>query len=83
MKSWLTRCESVCCPDTDLLCSDKVKLRNERLNVQVIFFSLNISFVFSCNFLLIIYCCIIFPLLTNCAGNAERDAGLRCPAPGS
>lgn len=35
MKSWLDRCESVCCPDTDLLCADKVKLRNELLNVQV------------------------------------------------
>ncbi len=35
MKSWLARCESVCCPDTDLLSADKVKLRNELLNVQV------------------------------------------------
>lgn len=35
MKNWLDRCESVCCPDTDLLCADKVKLRNELLNVQV------------------------------------------------
>ncbi|XP_074471050.1 nesprin-1-like isoform X3 [Sebastes fasciatus] len=34
MKSWLSRCESVCCPDTDLLSADKVKLRNELLNVQ-------------------------------------------------
>lgn len=35
MKGWLDRCESVCCPDTDLLCADKAKLRNELLNVQV------------------------------------------------
>ncbi|KAF3849912.1 hypothetical protein F7725_019631 [Dissostichus mawsoni] len=28
------RCESVCCPDTDLLSADKEKLRNELLNVQ-------------------------------------------------
>ncbi|XP_033998692.1 nesprin-1 isoform X2 [Trematomus bernacchii] len=34
MKSWLNRCESVCCPDTDLLSADKEKLRNELLNVQ-------------------------------------------------
>lgn len=51
MRSWLTRCESVCCPDTDLLCADKVKLRNERLNVQVIVFftscfPLGIGFIF-------------------------------------
>lgn len=39
MKSWLDRCESVCCPDTDLLSADKVKLRNELLNVQVSRFS--------------------------------------------
>lgn len=35
MKSWLDRCESVCRPDTDLLSADKVKLRNELLNVEV------------------------------------------------
>lgn len=35
MKSWLDRCESVCCPDTDLLSADKIKLRNELQNVQV------------------------------------------------
>ena len=35
MKSWLDRCESVCCPDTGLLSADKVKLRNELHNVQV------------------------------------------------
>lgn len=35
MKSWLDRCESVCCPDTKLLSADKVKLRNELQNVQV------------------------------------------------
>lgn len=35
MKNWLNRCESVCCPDTDLLSADKEKLRNELLNVQV------------------------------------------------
>lgn len=35
MKSWLGRCESVCCPDSDLLSADKIKLRNELLNVQV------------------------------------------------
>lgn len=35
MKSWLDRCESVCCPDTDLLSADKLKLRNELQNVQV------------------------------------------------
>ncbi|XP_039981906.1 nesprin-1-like [Xiphias gladius] len=34
MKSWLDRCESVCCPDTELLSADKVKLRNELQNVQ-------------------------------------------------
>ncbi|XP_027140369.1 nesprin-1 isoform X4 [Larimichthys crocea] len=34
MKSWLDRCESVCRPDTDLLSADKVKLRNELLNVE-------------------------------------------------
>ncbi|XP_028460432.1 nesprin-1-like [Perca flavescens] len=34
IKGWLNRCESVCCPDTDLLSADKVKLRNELLNVQ-------------------------------------------------
>ncbi|KAG7239212.1 hypothetical protein INR49_029965 [Caranx melampygus] len=34
MKSWLDRCESVCCPDTDLLSADKVKLRNELQNIQ-------------------------------------------------
>ncbi|CAB1447009.1 unnamed protein product [Pleuronectes platessa] len=34
MKSWLDRCESVCCPDTDLLSADKVKIRNELQNVQ-------------------------------------------------
>ncbi|GLD49390.1 nesprin-1-like protein [Lates japonicus] len=34
MKSWLDRCESVCCPDTKLLSADKVKLRNELQNVQ-------------------------------------------------
>lgn len=35
MKSWLDRCETVCCPDTELLSADKVKLRNELQNVQV------------------------------------------------
>lgn len=35
MRSWLDRCECVCCPDTELLSADKVKLRNELLNVQV------------------------------------------------
>lgn len=39
MRSWLDRCESVCSPDTDLLSADKVKLRNELLNVQVNYFS--------------------------------------------
>ncbi|XP_040920912.1 nesprin-1-like [Toxotes jaculatrix] len=34
MKSWLDRCESVCCPDTELLSADKVKLRNELQNIQ-------------------------------------------------
>lgn len=44
MKSWLDRCESVCCPDSDLLCADKVKLRNERLNVQVNYFFYSLIF---------------------------------------
>ena len=35
MRSWLDRCESVCCPDNDLLSADKVKIRNELQNVQV------------------------------------------------
>lgn len=35
IKGWLNRCESVCCPDTDLLSADKVKLRNELLNIKV------------------------------------------------
>lgn len=45
MKSWLDRCESVCCPDTELLSADKVKLRNELQNVQVksFFFSVFVS----------------------------------------
>nr|XP_029132983.1 nesprin-1-like [Labrus bergylta] len=34
MKSWLGRCESVCCPDSELLSADKEKLRNELRNVQ-------------------------------------------------
>ncbi|XP_023266581.1 nesprin-1-like [Seriola lalandi dorsalis] len=34
MKSWLDGCESVCCPDTELLSADKVKLRNELQNIQ-------------------------------------------------
>nr|XP_019953051.1 PREDICTED: nesprin-1-like [Paralichthys olivaceus] len=34
IKSWLDRCETVCCPDTDLLSADKVKIRNELQNVQ-------------------------------------------------
>lgn len=45
MKSWLDRCESVCCPDTELLSADKVKLRNELQNVQVksFYFSVFVS----------------------------------------
>lgn len=39
MRSWLDRCESVCSTDTDLLSADKVKLRNELLNVQVNYFT--------------------------------------------
>lgn len=35
MKSWLDRCESVCCPDTQLLSANKVKLKSELQNVQV------------------------------------------------
>lgn len=35
MKSWLDRCESVCCPDSTLLSVDKIKLRNELQHVQV------------------------------------------------
>ncbi|MEQ2294229.1 hypothetical protein AMECASPLE_001811, partial [Ameca splendens] len=34
VKTWLDRCESVCCPETELLSADKVKLRNELQNVQ-------------------------------------------------
>ncbi|KAM4529485.1 nesprin-1 isoform 3-T3 [Fundulus diaphanus] len=34
LKTWLDRCESVCCPDTELLSADKVKLANELQNVQ-------------------------------------------------
>ncbi|XP_076011043.1 nesprin-1-like, partial [Genypterus blacodes] len=34
IKSWLDRCECVCCPDTQLLSVDKVRLRNELQNVQ-------------------------------------------------
>ncbi|XP_047184808.1 nesprin-1-like [Scophthalmus maximus] len=34
MKNWLDRCECVCCPDTDLLSADKVKIRNELQIVQ-------------------------------------------------
>lgn len=37
MKNWLDRCECVCCPDTDLLSADKVKIRNELQIVQVHF----------------------------------------------
>lgn len=74
MKSWLTRCESVCCPDSDLLGADKVKLRNERLNVQVIltpFFFLIVIIIF---FFTLLKTC--FPSLSNCAGNAERGSVL-------
>lgn len=35
MRSWLDRCESVCCLDSTLLSVDKIKLRNELQNVQV------------------------------------------------
>lgn len=35
IKSWLIRCESMCCPETELLSADKVKLRNELQNLQV------------------------------------------------
>ncbi|XP_037541085.1 nesprin-1 [Nematolebias whitei] len=34
MKGWLGRCESLCCPDTELLSADKVKLRHELQHVQ-------------------------------------------------
>lgn len=35
LKVWLGRCESLCCPDTELLSADKVKLRHELQHVQV------------------------------------------------
>lgn len=41
MRSWLDRCESVCCPGTDLLSADKMKLRNELQVVEVDFFFFN------------------------------------------
>ncbi|XP_031656062.1 nesprin-1 isoform X1 [Oncorhynchus kisutch] len=34
LRSWLDRCESVCCPDTQLLSSGKAKLMNELQTVQ-------------------------------------------------
>lgn len=36
LKSWLDRCESLCCPDTELLSADKIKIRNELQNIQVL-----------------------------------------------
>uniref|UniRef100_A0A8K9Y661 Spectrin repeat containing nuclear envelope protein 1 n=1 Tax=Oncorhynchus mykiss TaxID=8022 RepID=A0A8K9Y661_ONCMY len=34
LRSWLDRCESVCCPDTQLLSTGKAKLMNELQTVQ-------------------------------------------------
>lgn len=36
LKTWLDRCESLCCPDTELLSADKIKIRNELQNIQVL-----------------------------------------------
>ena len=35
IRSWLDRCEMICCPDIHQLSADKVKLRNELQNIQV------------------------------------------------
>ncbi|CAL8318022.1 unnamed protein product, partial [Boreogadus saida] len=34
IRSWLDRCEMICCPDIHHLSADKVKLRNELQNIQ-------------------------------------------------
>lgn len=80
MKNWLDRCESVCCPDTDLLCVDKVKLRNELLNVQVrdlsVCFTQCLSRLNHPHLLNVCYC-------FTCTGNAEGDTVPRGSPSGS
>lgn len=84
MKSWLDRCESVCCPDSDLLCADKVKLRNERLNVQVNYIFYSVIFFSMYEFYFLFTLCNIFNIALHnlvlhnfaCTGNAEGDAVL-------